>query len=60
MEGSHDSAILNVWLDKNGVSNLEIIPVTIGPGGQPGFASAGDSRRIREEVYLLTELLNRP
>jgi poly-gamma-glutamate synthesis protein (capsule biosynthesis protein) len=60
MEGSHDSAILNVWLDKDGVSNLEIIPITIGPGGQPGYASAGDSRRIREEVYLLTEVLNRP
>jgi hypothetical protein len=51
---------LNVWLDKDGVSNLEIIPITIGPGGQPGYASAGDSRRIREEVYLLSELLSRP
>ncbi|MGB3715250.1 MAG: CapA family protein [Candidatus Promineifilaceae bacterium] len=60
MEGSRDSAILNVWLDKDGVSNLEIIPITIGPGGQPGYATPGESRRIREEVYRLTELLNQP
>jgi poly-gamma-glutamate synthesis protein (capsule biosynthesis protein) len=60
MEGSRDSAILNVWLDKDGVNNLEIIPVIIGQGGQPAYAAQGDARRIREEVYLLTELLNQP
>jgi poly-gamma-glutamate capsule biosynthesis protein CapA/YwtB (metallophosphatase superfamily) len=60
MEGSSDSAILNIWLDSGGVRNLELVPVVIGQGGQPEFPQQGESRRIREEVYFLSELLSQP
>jgi poly-gamma-glutamate synthesis protein (capsule biosynthesis protein) len=60
MEGDRDSAILNVWLDQDGVRNLEYVPVTIGPGGQPGLATPRDSARILEKIYLLSDLLVTP
>jgi poly-gamma-glutamate synthesis protein (capsule biosynthesis protein) len=57
MEGGTDSAILDVWLDENGVRNLEYTPVIIGPGGQPTIASSAESNRILEQIYLLSDLL---
>ena len=60
MDGSPDSAILEVWLDESGVRNLDLIPITIGWGGQPDYASPSDSRRIREDVNRMSEILNRP
>ncbi len=60
MDGSPDSAILNVWLDEKGVHNIDLVPITIGLAGQPGYASPADSWRIREEVYHMTRLLNQP
>ncbi len=57
MEGGTDSTILNVWLDENGVRNLEYTPVIIGPGGQPTIASSAESIRILEQIYLLSDLL---
>lgn len=60
MDGSPDSAILNVWLDGEGVHHIEFVPISIGPWGQPGLATTIDSQRIREEIYRLTRLLNQP
>lgn len=60
MDGSPDSAILEVWLDESGVRNIDLIPITIGWGGQPNYASPGDSQRIRANVNRLSEILNRP
>lgn len=60
MDGSPDSAILEVWLDESGVRNLDLIPITIGWGGQPDYASPSDSRRIREDINRMSEILNRP
>jgi poly-gamma-glutamate synthesis protein (capsule biosynthesis protein) len=58
MEGSRDSAILNVWLDEDGVRNIGFVPVTIGPFGQPGLANEEDADRIRKEIYRLSDLLD--
>ena len=60
MDGSPDSAILNVWLDGEGVHHIEFVPVSIGPWGQPALAMPIDSQRIRDEIYRLTRLLNQP
>jgi poly-gamma-glutamate synthesis protein (capsule biosynthesis protein) len=58
--GPPESAILNVWLDRNGVRQIEIVPVIVQPGGQPRLAQSWEAVPIRERVYRLTDQLNVP
>ncbi len=58
IDGDPRTAILNVWLDKNGVRDLELIPAIIETGGQPRIADEGEAKTILQKVYFLTTLLN--
>lgn len=58
IDGDPNTAILNVWLDKNGVRELELVPAIIQFGGQPRLAEAWETRPILERVYYLTRILN--
>jgi poly-gamma-glutamate synthesis protein (capsule biosynthesis protein) len=58
IDGPPETAILNVWLDADGVRQLEIIPAIIRTGGQPRLAEPGEAFPIRQRVYQLTNLLN--
>lgn len=54
-----EAGILNVWLDRNGVRQLELRPTIIQFGGQPRLAESWEAAPILQRVYYLTTLLNR-
>lgn len=56
--GDPSTAILNIWLDREGVRQLQIMPAIIQYGGQPRAASWQEAAEIRRSVYQLTNLLN--
>ena len=58
IEGAPETAILNVWLDGEGVRQLEFVPALIQFGGQPRLADVYEAEAIRQRVYYLTRLLN--
>jgi poly-gamma-glutamate synthesis protein (capsule biosynthesis protein) len=58
IDGDPSTAVLNVWLDRDGVHQLEIIPALIQFGGQPRLAETWEARPILQRVYFLTQLLN--
>lgn len=58
IDGPPETAILNVWLDENGVRQLELIPAIIQEHGQPRLAEAWEAGPILSRVYYLTTLLN--
>ena len=58
IEGPPETAILNVWLDRDGVRQLELIPAIIQEHGQPRPADIGEAGPILSRVYYLTTLLN--
>ncbi|MFZ0544850.1 MAG: CapA family protein [Candidatus Promineifilaceae bacterium] len=58
IDGDPSTAILNVWLGKDGVHQIELIPALIQFGGQPRLAEAWEVRPILQRVYFLTQLLN--
>ena len=58
IDGPPETMILNVWLDADGVRQLEIIPAIIRFGGQPRLAEPWEARPIRQAIYRLTNLLN--
>lgn len=58
IDGPPETAILNVWLDENGVRQLELIPAIIQEHGQPRPANFAEAGPILERVYYLTTLLN--
>jgi poly-gamma-glutamate synthesis protein (capsule biosynthesis protein) len=58
IDGEPNTAVLNVWLDKDGVRQLEIVPAIIQFGGQPRLAEAWEGPAIVQRVYRLTDLLN--
>ena len=58
IDGDPRTAILNVWLDANGVRQLEIVPAVIQFGGQPRLATGAEIAEIRGLVYSLTRPLN--
>jgi poly-gamma-glutamate synthesis protein (capsule biosynthesis protein) len=58
IDGDPSTAVLNVWLDKDGVHQLEIIPAIIQFGGQPRPAEPYEARPILQQVYYLTSILN--
>lgn len=58
IEGPPETAILNVWLDQNGVRQLELIPAIVQEHGQPRPADLAEAGPILSRVYYLTTILN--
>jgi len=58
IDGPPETAILNVWLDRNGVRQLELIPAIIQDHGQPRLAEPAEAGPILSQVYYLTTILN--
>ncbi|WP_420642792.1 CapA family protein [Candidatus Leptofilum sp.] len=58
IDGPPETAVLNVWLDANGVRSLELIPAIIQEGGQPRLAESWEAAPILRQVYFLTRILN--
>lgn len=58
IDGPPETAVLNLWLDADGVRELEIVPAVIQFGGQPRPAESWEAGPIRQRVYYLTNLLN--
>jgi poly-gamma-glutamate capsule biosynthesis protein CapA/YwtB (metallophosphatase superfamily) len=58
IDGDPSTAILHVWLDRNGVRQLELVPAIIQFGGQPRLAEDWEQAQIRRQVYRLTDLIN--
>lgn len=56
--GPPETAILNVWLDRDGVRQIEFTPAIVGADGQPRLAQGEEAAAIRRNVYFLTTLLN--
>lgn len=60
IDGPPETAILNVWMDREGVRQLEIVPAVIQTGGQPRLAEPWEAVPIRRRVYQLSRLLGAP
>ncbi len=58
INGPPETTILNVWLDRDGVRQIEFVPALVGNDGQPRLAQGEEAAAIRRNVYFLTELLN--
>ena len=58
IDGAPETAVLNVWLDQNGVRSLELVPAIIQFGGQPRLAESWEAAPILSRVYYLTRILN--
>lgn len=58
MQGDPYTAILNVWLDIDGVRQLELVPAIIEPAGRPRLATELEASQIRAHVYYLSQFLN--
>lgn len=58
IDGAPETAVLNVWLDQNGVHSLELIPAIIQEGGAPRLAESWEATPILRQVYFLTRILN--
>jgi poly-gamma-glutamate synthesis protein (capsule biosynthesis protein) len=58
--GPPESAMLNVWLDEDGVRGMEFVPVIIEIDGHPRLASDDEATTILQSIYNLTEALNQP
>ena len=58
IDGPPETGILNVWLDQNGVRQIELLPAIIQEHGQPRLAEFSEAGPILTRVYYLTTLLN--
>ncbi|MCP4360544.1 MAG: CapA family protein [Chloroflexi bacterium] len=58
IDGDPSTAVMNIWLDKDGVRELELVPAIIQFGGQPRLAEEWEARPIKQQVYYLTRILN--
>jgi poly-gamma-glutamate capsule biosynthesis protein CapA/YwtB (metallophosphatase superfamily) len=58
IDGDPETALLNVWLDRQGVRQIEIVPAIVRFGGQPRLAHEWEAPAIRQQVYNLTRALN--
>ncbi|MBK8901767.1 MAG: CapA family protein [Anaerolineaceae bacterium] len=58
IDGPPETAVLNVWLDQDGVHTLELIPAIIQEGGAPRLAESWEAAPILRQVYFLTRILN--
>ena len=60
IDGVVETAVMNLWLDADGVRQLELIPAIVQDGGAPRPADNEEADAIRERVYWLTDILNYP
>jgi poly-gamma-glutamate capsule biosynthesis protein CapA/YwtB (metallophosphatase superfamily) len=58
IDGDPQTALFHIWLDEDGVRQVEIQPAIIQFGGQTRLADETESAAIRSQVYYLTNLLN--
>lgn len=58
IDGPPETAVLNVWLDRDGVRQIEVRPAFVMEGGQPRLAEPWETAPILERVNFLTTLLN--
>ena len=58
IDGPPETAVLNVWLNQDGVHSLELIPAIIQEGGAPRLAEPWEAAPILRQVYFLTRILN--
>ena len=58
IDGPPQTALFNIWLDEDGVRQIDIQPAIIQFGGQPRLAESWEAPAIRNRVYHLTNLLN--
>ncbi len=58
IEGDPSSMILRVWLDEDGVRQLEIMPAIVLAGGYPRLATMEEGLAIKQRVMELTSQLN--
>lgn len=58
IDGPPETAILNVWLDRDGVRQLEVVPAIVQQYGQPRPANFSEAGPILSRVYYLTTILN--
>lgn len=54
IDGNPNTAILNVWLDADGIRQFEFIPAIVQYGGQPRFAEPEESSEILGKIYQLS------
>jgi poly-gamma-glutamate synthesis protein (capsule biosynthesis protein) len=58
--GPPESAVLNIWLDGDGVRGMEFVPVIIEIDGHPRLATDDETTAILQWIYNLTEALKQP
>jgi poly-gamma-glutamate synthesis protein (capsule biosynthesis protein) len=58
IDGPPETAILNVWLDADGVRQLEVRPAIVTERGLPRLAEPWEAAPILDRVYFLTTILN--
>jgi poly-gamma-glutamate synthesis protein (capsule biosynthesis protein) len=58
IDGDPSTVILNVWLDADGVRELELIPAIIQFGGQPRLVEEWETFPALDRVYYLTQIVN--
>jgi len=51
IDGEPNTVLLNVWLDADGVRQLEFVPAIIQFGGQPRLATPEESAVILQQIY---------
>ncbi|MFW6068015.1 MAG: CapA family protein [Chloroflexota bacterium] len=56
--GPAQTAILSIWLGKQGVRQLSFVPAIIQGSGQPVPAAEPDASAIRSQIYTLSRALN--
>lgn len=54
--GPPESALLNVWLDSDGVRMLEFVPVLIGEDGRPAPAAGAQAAAILASLRAMTDM----
>jgi poly-gamma-glutamate synthesis protein (capsule biosynthesis protein) len=59
IDGDPTTLIASIWLDSDGVRQIELLPAIIEAGGRPRLAAPWEAFEIRQQVYSLTRLLNR-
>jgi poly-gamma-glutamate synthesis protein (capsule biosynthesis protein) len=58
IDGDPNTGILNVWLDKEGIRQIDLVPAVIQLGGQPRLATPSEASDIKDKVNYQTDLLN--
>ncbi len=56
--GPPESTVLNIWLDSDGVRQLEFMPVILEPDGHPRPAIEAEATAILQWIYSLTTVIN--